>query len=209
MLSKTIVLITDNLLLTKAIEENHLLDDLISSSDVTVHIISNDDYFPLPSKVDLLILDSNDFRFIEPYRVKTIINLSSNQYFSNSQSNEIKINKPFRLNKLLQLIENALQSSDLFCAINKNYLYNERLQTLTSATEVVKFTEKENHIFKAMLLENNFEITKDSLLKNIWRYHEDSETSTVDTHLYKLKAKLPAGMLEIKNNICRLSVGEI
>ena len=70
----------------------------------------------------------------------------------------------------------------------------------------IKLTEKENDIFKLMLLSPDYKVKKELLLKNIWKYHENSESSTVDTHLYKLKLKLPSEMLQLKNNICKLNI---
>jgi DNA-binding response OmpR family regulator len=57
-----------------------------------------------------------------------------------------------------------------------------------------------------MLLSTDFRIEKEFLLKNVWKYHKNSESSTIDTHLYRLKAKLPDNMLELKSNSCQLKI---
>jgi DNA-binding winged helix-turn-helix (wHTH) protein len=109
----------------------------------------------------------------------------------------------------LKIIEGAHNSQDIFCVINGDFIYNERLHTLNSQEKLIKLTEKENDIFKFMLLSPDFRIKKELLLKNVWKYHENSESSTVDTHLYKLKTKLPAEMLELKNNSCQLNIATL
>ena len=86
--------------------------------------------------------------------------------------------------------------------INNDFIYNEKLHTLSSQENSIRLTAKENNIFKSMLLSTDFRIEKEFLLKNVWKYHENSESSTIDTHLYRLKAKLPDNMLELKSNSC-------
>lgn len=231
--SKIIVLLTNSSLLKRTIEESFHPDKLQKRHDsstpviaracsargnlMTIYVTPNHTTSPyskapqtniqptslsLYSKIDLLIVDSDDFKLFEPHRVKTIINLSN----KNLTTDEIKISKPFQLNTLLKLIESTVKSQDIFCALNKDFVYNERSQKLTSKEKTIKLTEKENDIFKALLLSPNFQLSKESLLKTIWQYHEDSESLTAQTHLYKLKTKLPDEMLEVKNNVCQLNI---
>ena len=83
------------------------------------------------------------------------------------------------------------------------------MHTISTQEKSIKLTAKENNIFKSMLLSTEFKIEKEFLLKNIWKYHENTESSTVDTHLYKLKAKLPDNLLELKSNSCQLNVSTL
>lgn len=214
---KQIVLLSENDSMMEAVENCHFGASANLVSQEYCHISlpcldsrlrRNDNVstsiFSLP-KIDLLIADSVDI-LLPYYKIKTIINIGGENSLS---PDEIRFTKPFRLNKLLKLVERTVNRPDIFCAINNDLIYNEVSCTLNTSEKSIKFTEKENEIFKFILLSTDFSITKEMLMKSIWQYHEDTESLTLDTHLYKLKTKLPKGMLEVKNNICRLDITSI
>jgi hypothetical protein len=198
-LVKEVILLTRSNLLANSIKDNLL--------DADFFYIYND-YQALVNfhnKINLLIIDLSDLTLdnIWHHKIKTIINLTSKNKFS---QDEINISKPFRLNNFLKIIQGVNNSQDIFCVINNDFIYNEKLHTLSSQENSIRLTAKENNIFKSMLLSTDFRIEKEFLLKNVWKYHENSESSTIDTHLYRLKAKLPDNMLELKSNSCQLKI---
>jgi len=198
-LVKEVILLTRSNLLANSIRDNLL--------DADFFYIYND-YQALinfHNKINLLIIDLSDLTLdnIWHHKIKTTINLTSKNKFS---QDEINISKPFRLNNFLKIIQGVNNSQDIFCVINNDFIYNEKLHTLSSQENSIRLTAKENNIFKSMLLSTDFRIEKEFLLKNVWKYHENSESSTIDTHLYRLKAKLPDNMLELKSNSCQLKI---
>lgn len=198
-LVKEVILLTRSNLLANSIRDNLL--------DADFFYIYND-YQALinfHNKINLLIIDLSDLTLdnIWHHKIKTIINLTSKNKFS---QDEINISKPLRLNNFLKIIQGVNNSQDIFCVINNDFIYNEKLHTLSSQENSIRLTAKENNIFKSMLLSTDFRIEKEFLLKNVWKYHENSESSTIDTHLYRLKAKLPDNMLELKSNSCQLKI---
>lgn len=198
-LVKEVILLTRSNLLANSIKDNLL--------DADFFYIYND-YQALVNfhnKINLLIIDLSDLTLdnIWHHKIKTIINLTSKNKFS---QDEINISKPFRLNNFLKIIQGVNNSQDIFCVINNDFIYNEKLHTLSSQENSIRLTAKENNIFKSMLLSTDFRIEKEFLLKNVWKYHKNSESSTIDTHLYRLKAKLPDNMLELKSNSCQLKI---
>jgi hypothetical protein len=198
-LVKEVILLTRSNLLANSIRDNLL--------DADFFYIYND-YQALinfHNKINLLIIDLSDLTLdnIWHHKIKTIINLTSKNKFS---QDEINISKPFRLNNFLKIIQGVNNSQDIFCVINNDFIYNEKLHTFSSQENSIRLTAKENNIFKSMLLSTDFRIEKEFLLKNVWKYHENSESSTIDTHLYRLKAKLPDNMLELKSNSCQLKI---
>lgn len=198
-LVKEVILLTRSNLLANSIRDNLL--------DADFFYIYND-YQALinfHNKINLLIIDLSDLTLdnIWHHKIKTIINLTSKNKFS---QDEINISKPFRLNNFLKIIQGVNNSQNIFCIINNDFIYNEKLHTLSSQENSIRLTAKENNIFKSMLLSTDFRIEKEFLLKNVWKYHENSESSTIDTHLYRLKAKLPDNMLELKSNSCQLKI---
>ncbi len=199
---KEVVLFTRSHVLVDSIKGNLLNADFFyaySNYQTLVHS---------HNKINLLIIDLSDFPIDNSwyYRIKAIVNLTSKNKYSRD---EINISKPFRLNSLLKIIHDVNNSDDIFCVINKDFIYNEKLHVINSQEKSIKLTAKENNIFKSMLLSTEFKIEKEFLLKNVWRYHENTESSTVDTHLYRLKAKLPDNLLELKSNSCQLNVSTL
>jgi len=198
-LVKEVILLTRSNLLANSIRDNLL--------DADFFYIYND-YQALVNfhnKINLLIIDLSDLTLdnIWHHKIKTIVNLTSKNKFS---QDEINISKPLRLNNFLKIIQGVNNSQDIFCVINNDFIYNEKLHTLSSQENSIRLTAKENNIFKSMLLSTDFRIEKEFLLKNVWKYHKNSESSTIDTHLYRLKAKLPDNMLELKSNSCQLKI---
>ena len=92
----------------------------------------------------------------------------------------------------------------LFVAVNDEWIYNERANILQSQNTKISLTDKENDLFKAFLLSKDFSTDKESLRKSVWNHHRDTESTTIETHIYKLKQKLPVGMLEIRNSVYSL-----
>lgn len=198
-LVKEVILLTRSNLLANSIRDNLLNADFFYIYNDYQALIN------FHNKINLLIIDLSDLTLdnIWHHKIKTIINLTSKNKFS---QDEINISKPFRLNNFLKIIQGVNNSQDIFCVINNDFIYNEKLHTLSSQENSIRFTAKENNIFKSMLLSTDFRIEKEFLLKNVWKYHENSESSTIDTHLYRLKAKLPDNMLELKSNSCQLKI---
>ncbi len=198
-LVKEVILLTRSNLLANSIRDNLLDTDFFYIYNDYQELVNSH------NKINLLIIDLSDLILdnIWHHKIKTIVNLTSKNKFS---QDEINISKPLRLNNFLKIIKGVNNSQDIFCVINNDFIYNEKLHTLSSQKNSIRLTAKENNIFKSMLLSTDFRIEKEFLLKNVWKYHENSESSTIDTHLYRLKAKLPDNMLELKSNTCQLNV---
>ena len=95
---------------------------------------------------------------------------------SDLRQNFNKQNKIISLNKL---------SYD----VSARKIFNEKISLI--------LTEKENEIF-CYLLESGTSVSKNVLLKNIWKYNEGIDTHTLETHIYSLRKKLEKN-LEVKN----------
>ncbi len=198
-LVKEVILLTRSNLLANSIRDNLLDTDFFYIYNNYQALVN------FHNKINLLIIDLSDLILdnIWHHKIKTVVNLTSKNKFS---QDEINISKPLRLNNFLKIIQGVNNSQDIFCVINNDFIYNEKLHTLSSQENSIRLTAKENNIFKSMLLSTDFRIEKEFLLKNVWKYHKNSESSTIDTHLYRLKAKLPDNMLKLKSNSCQLKI---
>lgn len=148
-------------------------------------------------KADILIIDSKTrIDTSSLYKANIVINLAKEQILKR----EIAITKPFYLQSLINIINKNVEDPSLFCAISNNWIYHERARALLSKDTEIMLTNKENDLFKAILISNKFTTDKETLQKTVWGHHRGTESTTIETHIYKLKQKLPEGLLEIKNS---------
>ena len=79
----------------------------------------------------------------------------------------------------------------------KTLRYDESSRRIFNDTISLILTEKENEIFYFLLVSESG-VSKNVLLKNIWKYNESIDTHTLETHIYSLRKKLEK-KLEIKD----------
>ncbi|MFO1243209.1 MAG: helix-turn-helix domain-containing protein [Rickettsiales bacterium] len=65
----------------------------------------------------------------------------------------------------------------------------ERLLRSVSKTPV-ELTEKEASLLAALLQERHQAVSRESLLKDVWRYQAGVDTHTLETHIYRLRQKI-------------------
>ena len=53
-----------------------------------------------------------------------------------------------------------------------------------------RLTEKEGQLLRFFYQNQGIELSKETLLQEIWAYHPDAETHTLETHIYRLRQKL-------------------
>ncbi len=180
-----------------------VLCDTVDTHDLQWIQNKSDKFLSSEDKIAILIIDSEiASSFIPEYKINILVNTTS----SKISKNEIRLAKPFSLNELLSLIEKDSQDQSIFCSIDDQWIYNQKSAKISTKDHSILFTDKENILFARMLLINNNWLDKDLLLRQVWNYHESSESNTVGTHLYNLKQKLPQGMMELNNSSCRLLI---
>ena len=173
-------------------------DILLSAiSDNTNYVFTNYHSVNSIEKADIIIIDTKDDLDISSlFRANIVINLTKEKILKR----EIEIQKPFFLQDIINIISKNSEDTSLFCLINDRWIYNERASALLSKNSEIALTNKENDLFKALLISNEFTTDKESLQQTVWDHHRDTESTTIETHIYKLKQKLPKGLLEIKHS---------
>ena len=71
----------------------------------------------------------------------------------------------------------------------KDYTLDKNTRFLKKKENFVKVTEKEMYFIEEL---NRYSkpLTKNYILKNIWGYSSDTDTHTVETHIYRLRQKI-------------------
>jgi hypothetical protein len=103
--------------------------------------------------------------------------------------NFYNLSRPIRFRELLSLLENLPYSQDILFAHFSLDLREKILKNLKTH-EVQRLTEKECQLLRFFHQNKGQELSKDRLLKEIWEYHPDAETHTLETHIYRLRQKL-------------------
>ena len=55
----------------------------------------------------------------------------------------------------------------------------------------MNLSSKENILIKELLLAENFYLSREFILGSIWKYSSKSETNTIESHIHKLRSKVP------------------
>ena len=71
----------------------------------------------------------------------------------------------------------------------RDYVLDKNERVLKKGNKILKITEKETH-FIDMLNFYQKSLSKDYILKKIWGYSADTDTHTVETHIYRLRQKI-------------------
>jgi len=140
-----------------------------------------------------IIVDSevcSDFKNVN--LINKPILLIEKKNFSKSCNYTDKIISPFMLSdfntKILEITSSAKFNLNSFLKI-KDYMVDKNEKKLKKNNLSIAVTEREIEIIELLFNETK-PLSKNSLLKKIWKYSEDADTHTVETHIYRLRKKI-------------------
>ena len=126
-----------------------------------------------------------------------IINQNINKIiFHNSKKiegldNIEKLNLPASFNEINKIVVNNIVKkkfkTNSSLKIN-DYKLDKNLRKLIKDTVYLDLTEKEIELIE--LLKKKSFIKKKEILSSIWRYSDEADTHTVETHIYRLRKKI-------------------
>ena len=97
--------------------------------------------------------------------------------------------RPTRFLDVLSALENLPYSQQIFfCHFSLEF--REKILKNLKTHSLKRLTEKECQLLRFFHQNKGQEITKERLLKEIWDYHPEAETHTLETHIYRLRQKL-------------------
>jgi hypothetical protein len=98
---------------------------------------------------------------------------------------------PIRMQKLLADIVALQHNSN----INDNiaigpYDFQPMAKRVSHGEKSISLTDKEAQLLQVMFEAGKKGVTKEALLKEVWGFETDMDTHTLETHIYRLRAKL-------------------
>ena len=105
------------------------------------------------------------------------------------------IAKPMRFGELVARISTQLRQYNAFehacfSAGGIDFFSVDKFLTCSAKQKTVTLTEKETLILKKLFLSWPVAVSRTSLLSEVWGYHEDISTHTLETHIYRLRQKI-------------------
>jgi len=162
---------------------NNLKKQALSNQDV---LFIHENY--LENNYDKKILENTDKIKILVFNSK----ISSSIVFSD------KLSLPTTIEDINQVIENSIvkKSFNKNSSIKiKNYILNKNEKKLIKEDNFILLTEKEIQLLDLLLI-NSDPISKNKILKEVWKYSLDADTHTVETHIYRLRKKIKSKFLD-------------
>lgn len=106
---------------------------------------------------------------------------------------DICLPTPCRLSVLMNALSSLLEDTHTAPLFeNKVFVFNgKNRQLLNKETEeLIHLTEKENALMTYLAQHAGTKISKETLLSEVWNYHPETETHTVESHIYALRQKI-------------------
>lgn len=104
------------------------------------------------------------------------------------------VTKPFKFAVLLARIRAQLrqheQSEDAVFQIGRYTFKPSSKMLIDEKDKKVRLTEKETSILKYLYRAGDKVVTRDVLLHEVWGYHAEVTTHTLETHIYRLRQKI-------------------
>ena len=143
------------------------------------------------SNFDAIIVDHEMFDKI-PENLLSLPKILINKKKNSTNKAEITFKLPLNILKfnkdVIELCKkNEFKKNSLIQI--KDYILDKNQRTLKKKEKVLKITEKEiNFIYT--LKSSEFPLSKKYILEKIWLYSPDTETHTIETHIYRLRQKI-------------------
>ena len=141
--------------------------------------------------VDSQILDKDNLSVINQICNKPILLLETLANIKKCKCND-KILLPTSLadftNKVIKIIT-AFKFSINSALKIKKYILDKNEKKLIKDNIYIYLTEREVQLIELLFNEKR-SLTKNYILKKIWNYSENSDTHTVETHIYRLRKKI-------------------
>ena len=124
------------------------------------------------------------------YKCFKILATDNNSKLSNDYDYLLKL--PTTIKEVNNLIEGSAAKNEFAknSSISiKDYILDKNEKKLIKNNKAIILTEKEIQLLEA-LLNKQKAVSKDDILTLVWQYSAESDTHTVETHIYRLRKKI-------------------
>ena len=143
------------------------------------------------SKFDAIIVDHEMFDKI-PRNLSSLPKILINKKKNSISNAEIIFKLPLNILKfnkdVIELCKKNEFKKNSLIEI-KDYILDKNQRILKKGEKFLKITEKEIN-FICTLKTSEFPLGKKYILEKIWQYSSDTETHTIETHIYRLRQKI-------------------
>ena len=137
--------------------------------------------------------------FTNPFNTNKIDNFPSILIIESSNSINklygdlnVQLKMPFRIldfkKKIISLISKNEFKKNSLIHLN-DYIIDKNERKIKKDNLELKLSEKEVN-FLILFSKNKEPISRNFVLKNVWKYSEETETHTVETHIHRLRKKI-------------------
>ena len=158
------------------------------------NLVLSEDLNELKNKnINAVIFDNENSKKISSLNInKPKIYIQEKNKINIEKKPEVIIKLPLNILQFNQEIINVCKKFEFNnnSLINiKNYILDKNERVLKKNNIFLKITEKEIN-FIEILNSSTKPLSREFILKNIWNYSTDTDTHTVETHIYRLRQKI-------------------
>ena len=178
---------------------DHFINSFVELKD---HFNFNFDFFEDDKKVntslnykayiieDSILKDKKILKFLRTTNIPKLI-IYKSDIFSDLKFDD-KIIKPINIHdfneKIISLVTKKQFIKNSFIKL-KEYILDKNEKKLKKNDLFIILTEKEIQLLE-LLFNKKKPIKKINILKEVWKYSDDADTHTVETHIYRLRKKI-------------------
>ena len=178
---------------------DHFINSFVELKD---HFNFNFDFFEEDKKVntslnykayiieDSILKDKKILKFLRKTNIPKLI-IYKSDIFSDLKFDD-KIIKPINIHdfneKIISLVTKKQFIKNSFIKL-KEYILDKNEKKLKKNDLFIILTEKEIQLLE-LLFNKKKSIKKTNILKEVWKYSDDADTHTVETHIYRLRKKI-------------------
>jgi hypothetical protein len=151
------------------------------------------------AKLNLLVIffiEEKNKNFFHKNKINNFpsILITESSILKNSFSNELteQLNMPFTIiefkKKLISLIAKNEFKKNSLIQLN-DYIIDKNERKIKKNDLELQLSEKEIN-FLVLFSKSNEPVNRNVVLKNVWNYSSESETHTIETHIYRLRKKI-------------------
>ena len=167
----------------------------LTTIDINIESKSFENYDVLFCHEDFFNSNSSMEIFKKSNKIKILA------YNSDKEKSDIfddKIFLPTKFEEINQIIENSVVKKNFSKNSSikiKDYILDKNEKKLLRDNNYILLTEKEIQLLE-LFLSYNKPISKNKILDEVWKYSEDADTHTVETHIYRLRKKIKSKFLD-------------